>query len=138
MALHLQESLLGSGLGFGVTPLPPKDGAHVLDSDRRQHRRLDINLPVVYATVDQGTPTSGNAATVNISTGGIYFGVDKTDLDAGRVLNVELTIPPGQGHFPYEGRISSLAEVVRVDQPSSAARRWGVAAQFRDAPKLDF
>lgn len=121
-----------------MIPPPPKDGVHVLDSDRRQHRRLDINLPVVYATVDQGAPATGNAATVNISTGGLYFDVEKTDLDAGRVLNVELTIPPGQGHFPYEGRISSLAEVVRVDRPGSTAHRWGVAARFRDAPKLDF
>ena len=109
-----------------------------MHTEKRRHRRLDISLPVAFATVDQGAPTSGSTTTLNVSTGGVYFGTRQPGLAPGRRLNVELSIPPGQGHFPYEGRISSEAEVVRVDPLEGNTGQWGVAAQFRNPPRLDF
>ncbi len=109
-----------------------------MQTERRRHRRLDIGLPVAFCTIDDLTPVVGSTKTINVSAGGVYFGTDQAGLEAGRALDVELTIPPGQGHFPYEGRICSQAEVVRLDTLDSEPASWGVAAQFRDAPKLSF
>ena len=88
--------------------------------------------------------------TGNVSTGGLYFEMDLLDdrvpaPELHSVLDVELTVPPGDGHFPYEGRVTAAAEVVRCDSlPGSPARspdaplRLGIAARFRDPLKLAF
>jgi hypothetical protein len=107
-------------------------------AEMRKHRRLDIRLPLEYAPATQGAVGTHSTATVNVSTGGVYFETDHPDLGAGDLLNLHLTIPPGGGHFPYQGRISSLGVVVRVNHLSDNPRRWGVAAQFRESLKLDF
>lgn len=87
--------------------------------------------------------------TANISTGGLYFEVDLLDEvpppEVHSMLNVELTVPPGDGYFPYEGRVTSTAEVLRCDslreppteRPGGPAR-VGVAARFREPLKLVF
>ena len=87
--------------------------------------------------------------TTNISTGGLYFEVDLLDQvsrpEVHSVLNIELTVPPGNGYFPYEGRVTSAAEVLRRDslpEPRTAKpdspTRVGVAVRFRDPLKLVF
>jgi len=86
--------------------------------------------------------------TSNISTGGIYFeadvskGVSRLAPDA--LLDIELTIPPGEGHFPYEGHVNCVAEMVRWEELADVngigpgRRRVGVAARFREPLKLAF
>ncbi|HQA43237.1 MAG TPA: hypothetical protein PK579_01645, partial [Phycisphaerae bacterium] len=77
--------------------------------------------------------------------GGLYFEVDVPE-DVARpevnsLIAVELTVPPGEGHFPYEGRVRSVAEVLRyerLDGPETSSRRFGVAARFREPLKLAF
>lgn len=89
------------------------------------------------------------ATTGNISTGGVYFEVELVDgaspPQPQSLLNLDLTVPPGEGHFPYEGRISSVAEVVRCDSlagngsaGSQQTQRLGVAARFKEPLILDF
>jgi hypothetical protein len=105
----------------------------------RKHRRLAIRLPLEYGLAIQGAIDTHRTATVNVSTGGVYFETDHPDLAPGNSLNLHLTIPPGEGHFPYQGRISSLGVVVRVEHLiSDNPRRRGVAAQFRESLRLDF
>lgn len=76
--------------------------------------------------------------TLNISTGGVYFGTDRPGLSTGSLLDMELTIPPGQGHFPYEGRISTRGVVVRVDELADESHEYAVATQFRESPRFMF
>ncbi|MBN1344236.1 MAG: PilZ domain-containing protein [Phycisphaerae bacterium] len=110
-----------------------------MQTERREHRRLDICLPIAVSSLDEQQESTPRAtSTINISTGGVYFGTDEPDPQPGALLSLELTIPPGQGHFPYEGRISGFGVVVRVDELDHPSGRWGVAAQFRESPKLFF
>ncbi len=89
------------------------------------------------------------AMTRNISTGGVYFELDLTDGHAApaehSTLDVDLTVPPGDGHFPYEGRIRSTVEVLRCESlprnggsGASAPTRLGVAARFCEPLKYEF
>jgi hypothetical protein len=99
---------------------------------------LDIHLPLDYSPVSEGTATPRRATTRNVSTGGVYFEVDHQAVQPGGLVSLHLTIPPGEGHFPYQGRISSLGVVIRVDTLSDDPQRWGVAVQFREALRLSF
>jgi len=61
------------------------------------------------------------------------------------LLDIELMVPPGEGHFPYQGRISSVAEVLRCEAISDAPQegedgreRMRIAARFREPLKLVF
>jgi len=115
-----------------------------MDKDRRQHRRLSIRLPVECFPAKLDRHHSVRTVTSNISTGGLYFEVDLiegvSDPQPNSLLHIELTVPPGDGHFPYEGRLNSVAEVIRCDRlsKSGAHERMGVAAQFREPLKLIF
>lgn len=119
-----------------------------MQHERREHRRLSIHLPLGYGQPD-GTGLQGlKSTTENISTGGLYFEADLVNghepPSINSLLTVELTIPPGEGHFPYEGRVRSLVEVVRCDvldesvKDGHPGRRLGVAARFREPLKLAF
>ena len=96
---------------------------------------------------------STRTVTVNISPGGVYFEtLAKPDIRPGVLLHLELIIPPGEGHFPYQGRVTTVAQVVRTtvlpadeeadDQVDGKAdygyRRLGIAATFKDSLKLSF
>jgi hypothetical protein len=91
--------------------------------------------------------------TGNVSSGGIYFETDLTGPEANgfrepgpagrQLLDMELTVPPGDGHFPYEGRVSTVLEVLRrVDLEASPTadrpRRIGLAGRFHQPLKLTF
>ena len=117
--------------------------------ERRQHRRLVIRLPVECHAPGDSPEACIRATSSNISTGGIYFEIDLTGGVAAPVppamLDIDLTIPPGDGHFPYESRISSTVEVLRCEPLAragapvrSAAHRLGVAARFRESLKYEF
>jgi hypothetical protein len=59
------------------------------------------------------------------------------------LVNLDLTIPPGEGHFPYEGRVSAGARVLRcdcLDDSTAEVRtsRLGIAARFCEPLKLEF
>ncbi len=124
-------------------------GLASMDTDRRQHRRLDIRLPLDCVPVDNGSDRAFRSTTRNISTGGLYFETDLADRALlpreHSLVNIELTVPPGQGHFPYQGQVSSVAEVLRhepLETPASAvpngSARFGVAVRFREPLKLKF
>lgn len=114
------------------------------DRERRQYRRLDIELPLECFSTDRGPGHFLRTTTRNVGTGGLYFELElPPDVNAPKVdsrLHVTLTVPPGEGYFPYEGRVTSIAEVVRCDVLDSAAgtSRVGIAARLSDPLKLDF
>jgi len=108
--------------------------------ERRKHRRLEMRLPLEYHPA--GRPGCAcRTVTLNISTGGMYFETDLQDLSPGEILEFELTVPPGDGHFPYTSRVLGVGEVVRLcpiepEVPGQARRRLGVAARFREPLRL--
>lgn len=110
--------------------------------ERRRHRRLDIRLPLQYCSADESGVEVCRTVTRNISTGGVYFETDDLSIQPGTLIDLRLTIPPGEGYSPYQGHISSIGEVVRVDDlgPTAHAdtRRIGVATRFRDGLRLSF
>ena len=110
--------------------------------ERRTHRRLEIRLPLQYCPVDDTGVNVCRTVTRNISTGGLYFETDDVDLRPGMLIDMELTIPPGEGYSPYQGHITGVGEVVRVDSPdpvlNAGARRVGVATRFREGLRLSF
>jgi hypothetical protein len=120
-----------------------------MQQERRQHRRLSIRLPLEYsASADNGQRTLRTISS-NISTGGVYFELDVIDgapiPRLNSVLNVALTVPPGDGYFPYEGEVTGTARVVRCDplesstsSPPDTPARLGIAARFCQPLKLAF
>ena len=121
--------------------------------ERRKHRRLAIRLPVECCARGQIRDRVIRGTTANVSAGRLYF---ETELDngdrhqslddvlgPGRLLEVELTVPPGEGHFPYEGHVRSAVEIIRREELTAAGgegghRRVGLAGRFHDPLKLTF
>ncbi|HUU85216.1 MAG TPA: PilZ domain-containing protein [Phycisphaerae bacterium] len=119
----------------------------VSSPERREHHRLAINLPLECSVVDADGAESYRTVVTNVSSSGLYFEADRDEFRAGMLLNLELTVPPGDGHFPYPGRVRGLGEVVRVQElpeepvrPGVAVRirRYGIATNFRTPLKLVF
>jgi len=120
-----------------------------MEKERRHHRRLDIRLPLECCPTSLGPERAVRTVTRNISTGGLYFEVDLLeDVAAPEVhslLNIELRVPPGDGYFPYDGKVTSVAEVVRCSPTTpheqrspQAPTRVGVGARFREPLTLVF
>lgn len=114
----------------------------VSDIERRQYRRLPIRLPLECFPAGETREHALRCVTSNISTGGLFFEADLVNgsgpPEVNSMLTVELTVPPGEGHFPYEGRVSSVAEVLRCERLPADRPRIGVAARFREPLKLAF
>ena len=114
-----------------------------LPPERRKHRRLQMRLPLEFRRATESAAGQRHTMTRDVSTGGIYFETAMDDLRKGELLDIEMTIPPGEGHFPYQGRVSSVARVVRTEKPPGSAehtanRRMGVGVAFRESFKLSF
>lgn len=120
-----------------------------LGKEKRQHRRLAIRLPLEYHLQGVTGEPKVRTVTKNISTGGVYFELDLLDgmsePQLNSRLNIDLTVPPGDGHSPYQGRIHSVAEIVRcrkLERPQALKKhphpRVGIAARFSEPLKLSF
>lgn len=118
-----------------------------MSRELRQHRRLELRLPIECQRLNTGEDRALRSTTRNISSGGVYFEAELADgiapPELASLLSVELTVPPGEGYFPYEGRVSGVAEVLRCEPLTSSssaatANRVGVAARFREPLKLAF
>lgn len=124
------------------SPRGRREAASPEDSERRAHRRMDVRLPVELRLSGPGDSAVARAATKNVSTGGMYVELDSSPFKRGDRLAVRLTLPPREGVFPYEGRASCTAEVIRVElasgSDSAGDRPCGVAARFLDRIRLDF
>ena len=121
--------------------------------ERRKHRRLAIRLPVECCARGRTRDRVVRGTTTNVSSGGLYF---EAELGSGgghgslddalgqdRLLEVEMTVPPGEGHFPYEGHVRSAVEIIRREELTAAGgagghRRVGLAGRFHDPLKLTF
>lgn len=120
-----------------------------MHKERRQYRRLDIRLPIEFFPRGAEGEDVLRTVTKDISTSGLYFemplfkGGPAPKLST--LMNVELTVPPGDGYFPYVGRVTSVAEVVRCEPlpvshgtQSEVPPRVGIGARFQEPLKLAF
>jgi hypothetical protein len=147
MARQMQDSRRAGTREWGG-----KEGASGMDHDRRQHRRLAIQLPMECTLDRERRREIMRTITSNISTGGLYFELDLLEGVAepqiNDVLQLVLTVPPGAGYSPYQGQISSTGRVVRRAElppvPVEAAgaertlRRIGMGVRFQEPLKLAF
>lgn len=117
-----------------------------MQQERREYRRLSIRLPMEYFDTHDDQRRVLRTVSGNISTSGLYFEVDLIDgirtPALNSVLDVALTVPPGDGYFPYEGQVTGKAEVVRCERfepanPETPAR-IGIGVRFREPLKLAF
>jgi len=113
--------------------------------ERRAHRRLKINLPLVCSPMGSEPGTAYRTVSIDVSSGGVYFEADADGFETGMTLDVEFGVPPGDGHFPYPGRVRGLGEVVRMEklpgdqQPDGGPpTRFGIATRFREPLELVF
>jgi hypothetical protein len=108
--------------------------------ERRQHRRLEIRLPLEFRAGSAGRVDIVRTITQNVSTGGLFVELDRADYAVGDLLDIELTLPAAEGVSAYTGRAKSRAEVIRIEHlPASgphAIPRVGVAARFLDRLQL--
>ncbi len=111
--------------------------------ERRMHQRLAIGLPLECSAVGAAKKTAYRTVAINVSTSCLYFEADSSEFRLGTLLNLELTVPPGDGYFPYPGRVHGVGEVVRVCEldengPEVGRQRFGIATRFRTPLKLIF
>ncbi len=111
--------------------------------ERRAYPRLNFLLAVECASVEPASPMVCRGVTRNVSSGGLYLETATDGFRPGGVWQLELSVPPGEGHFPYEGQVQAVAEVLRVEDLAPPAtsgdnRRFGIAGRFREPLKLRF
>ncbi len=108
-------------------------------SERRQHPRLAIRLPVAHRPAGEMEALSHQAFTTDIGPGGVRFLTKGQANEIGDKVAVELTVPPGEGYFPYSGKILGVGTVVRCQAIESTEHpRWAIAASFDQPLALDF
>ncbi len=109
-------------------------------AERRAHRRLDVRLPVELRSLDRPESPVVRATTRNISTGGLYFELDRPDFSTGHRVNVTLSIPPAEGVSAFHGTAICGAEIVRCDPSNDDSRTgsFGVAARFLEDLRLRY
>jgi len=111
--------------------------------EKRQHRRLDLRLPLEYYKTDMGRPGVAHTMTVNVSTGGVYFETTCEDIKTGDILALEVGVPPGDARFPMHGKFATTGKVVRTEKIRCPATKnqpeftsFGIASKFQEGFKL--
>jgi hypothetical protein len=125
--------------------LPNSDAAMnghdaAIPSERRGYHRLNIHLPAEILAIG-GELAPIRTTTRNVGAGGAYFEVPAGLLHPGSHVHVSLNVPPGEGYFPYAGRGTGVAEVIRLDPlpPDPHGNpRAGAAVRFSQPLKFVF
>jgi len=125
--------------------------------ERRVHQRLAASYAVECSPTGDERPHEGagdpahspyRTVSINVSSGGLCFLAEPDRFQPGMRLDLGLAVPPGEGHFPYPGRMEARAEVLRVESlplrlrpnadPGGHPDRVGVAARFCKPLELHF
>ncbi len=102
--------------------------------ERRRHPRLPIRVPIDLAAAD-GTAIAAMAVTTDVASGGLRFQTDHAAPVAGDEITFTLTIPPGDGHWPYPCTLRGRGCVLRA--AATPGRAGAVAVGFDGTPVLD-
>ncbi|MCK4658008.1 MAG: PilZ domain-containing protein [Phycisphaerae bacterium] len=108
--------------------------------ERRKHRRLGIRLPIECVGTLDGGQVIYRTVTHDVCSGGVCFEADSNEFAVGTSLEMELEVPPGDGHSPYPGRVRGAGRVVRVDRlgEGGAQPRFRIATNFTQRLKVVF
>ena len=107
--------------------------------ERRRHPRLAIRLPVAHRPAGALEHAFCHDFTTNISPAGVQLIVGGQAPAIGAKIELELTVPPGEGHFPYSGKIRGVAAILRREKiRSGPTPRWTLAGRFDQPLDLDF
>ena len=108
--------------------------------ERRKHRRMAIRLPIECVSSSEGHQVTYRTITADISSDGVCFEADGNEFRIRTPLEIELGVPPGDGHSPYAGRVRGTGRVVRVDRTNgdAAHAKYRIAAHFSKPLKLVF
>ena len=110
-------------------------------SNRRRLNRIELRLPVILRRRSpSGEVVVLNGLTQNVSAEGFYLEARGEGIQLGDELELEMTLPPGDGVSPFEGHATAMAEVTRVDAIGSADGEacLGIAGRFRHPLKLRY
>ena len=109
-------------------------------SEKRKYGRQAVKLDLSCRKVGLPAEKAYTGCTVNVSPGGLYFETTAEAFRPGNVLKVELSIPPTAGLLELGGCICGFGKVLRTENPGEntklPARRYGVAVEFCQSPKL--
>lgn len=112
-------------------------------AEKRRYRRVDVHFELSCRPAGESGNGSCQGRAVNASPGGLYFKTHDCHCPCGRIVEVELAIPPGNGRLHRPGRISAFAKLLRTERIDAAPAQqdlsdtyYGVAVQFCRAPKL--
>jgi len=111
-------------------------------TEKRRHPRMPVHYQINCRPADQSGTNSCSGLAVNASPGGLYFRISNCTCPPGRIVELDLSIPPGNGTLQRPGRISSFAKLLRVEhvestkKPDASETHFGVAVQFCRHPKL--
>jgi hypothetical protein len=127
--------------------------------ERREHPRIRLRLPLDCVLESPPPDSAGelragpaasrvhHGVTVDLSPRGVYFETDSDAFERGMRVRFDLTVPPGEGHSPYPGRVRGQGEVLRVVASPlvggaagdvDRSRRFGVAARFSEPVEFLF
>lgn len=118
-----------------------------MQQEKRQHRRVVLRFPLEYRSATDPHSPIRRAWSGNISPGGAYFetmlSLNSSPPGVDSLLRVEFVVPPGEGHFPFEGRVNGLLRIVRSEPlpetPASVGQhRYALAGQFCEPLQLSF
>jgi len=111
--------------------------------EKRRHRRVDVHFELCCRPAGEGGNSFCHGQAVNASPGGLYFKTPECRCSCGKIVEVELAIPPGNGPLHRPGRISAFAKLLRTQrfdaipvQQNQSEMYCGVAVQFCRTPKL--
>ena len=97
--------------------------------ERREHRRGDLQLPILRLQGAVELSQGERVRTDNVSSGGMYFRVPSRFLSLGETaISFELYIPPGGGYTVSPGTVRGTGRIVRIDSPGSDT--VGIAVRF--------
>ncbi|HKQ49747.1 MAG TPA: PilZ domain-containing protein [Phycisphaerae bacterium] len=111
-------------------------------AERRRDQRLEIGLPVEFRHAREDGDVIVRTLTRNISSGGLYLELDRSDFQPGDRVEAELSIPAAEGVSPYPGRATVQLEILRVtpldDRRGAAHSHYGLAARFLEPLRFSY
>lgn len=101
-------------------------------SERRQHPRIDKNVPLKISTADIDLVTE----TKNLSRTGVYCRVNKY-IEPMTKLKIHLLLPVKKGNKTTTKKITCHGVIVRSEAVSKDNSEYSVAIYFNDIPSRD-
>ena len=103
-------------------------------AERRRHPRLASRLNV---SVEGDKDTMGR--TIDVAAGGVRWAGSGEAPRVGDALQMELTVPPGHGHWPTAGTVRGSGVVLRCEPAiADSDEQWAAAIRFDEPLELQF